>query len=210
MQRITGILLFAALLWPLAGTAGGKVYKTVDKDGHVTYTDQKPSDDARPMDLPNITTIQAPANTGSLPANPPGRAASAGQGYEHVTIVQPAADETFWGTGGDVLVRVVTVPALHPEHRVQILLDGLAVSGSENGTAQLTGVERGEHDIMVRVIDGQDHTVATAGPVTFYVKQHSVLQPKSALQALPSAPNAPDQPSHDATSPAKKGDGGSN
>ncbi|MFP4208112.1 MAG: DUF4124 domain-containing protein [Wenzhouxiangella sp.] len=58
------IRLLAAGLWlACASLAAQPIYRVVDENGNVTYTDQKPSDDAEPMELPDINVI-----TGSDPA----------------------------------------------------------------------------------------------------------------------------------------------
>ena len=62
----TLILLVILLLSPTA-FAQGDIYKVVDKDGNVTFTDQAPNDAAQPLDLPPLsvieTDIQVPETT---------------------------------------------------------------------------------------------------------------------------------------------------
>ena len=48
-----------ALALPLAVAAEGEIYKVVDEDGNVTFTDQRPSDTAQPMDLPPLSVIES-------------------------------------------------------------------------------------------------------------------------------------------------------
>ena len=55
MIRKLPVLL--ALWLPLTLAAQGEIYKVVDKDGNVTFTDQRPSDTAQPMDLPPLSVI---------------------------------------------------------------------------------------------------------------------------------------------------------
>ncbi len=51
-------ILLIALATVLAAPAVAQpIYKVVDEDGNVTYTDQKPSDDAEPEDLPEINVL---------------------------------------------------------------------------------------------------------------------------------------------------------
>ena len=44
-------LLVAFSLAIMVSPLAAQVYKIVDKDGNVTYTDKPPEDDAKPMDL---------------------------------------------------------------------------------------------------------------------------------------------------------------
>ncbi len=44
---------------PLAAQSSGEIYKVVDEDGNVTFTDQRPSAQAEPMDLPPLSVIES-------------------------------------------------------------------------------------------------------------------------------------------------------
>ena len=46
------------LAGPLAAQSGGEIYKVVDEHGNVTYTDQRPSEGAVPMDLPPLSVVE--------------------------------------------------------------------------------------------------------------------------------------------------------
>ena len=48
------------LLTAACGHAFAQVYKTVDEDGNVVYTDQAPKDGAEPMKLPPLSVVEAP------------------------------------------------------------------------------------------------------------------------------------------------------
>ena len=43
---------------PLAAQSSGEIYKVVDEHGNVTFTDQRPSSGAQPMDLPPLSVIE--------------------------------------------------------------------------------------------------------------------------------------------------------
>lgn len=58
----TRVFVSAVLTLLLAGLsqvalAGQPIYKVTDRDGNVTYTDQKPGPDAEPMDLPELGVL---------------------------------------------------------------------------------------------------------------------------------------------------------
>ena len=59
------LVITLAMTFACASQALAEVYKTVDKDGNVIYTDQPPDPQSKPMDLPGLSVI-AP----QLPANP--------------------------------------------------------------------------------------------------------------------------------------------
>ena len=44
-----------------SGSLAAQVYKTVDEDGNVTYTDRPPEDGSAPIKLPELRVIEEPA-----------------------------------------------------------------------------------------------------------------------------------------------------
>lgn len=50
-------ILVAVCVLMVAPANAQPIYRVIDENGNVTYTDQKPSDDAKPMDLPEISVI---------------------------------------------------------------------------------------------------------------------------------------------------------
>lgn len=58
----------ACLAQPLFAQESGGIYKVVDEEGNVTYTDQRPNDAAVPMDLPELSVIKTdPAPAAAAP-----------------------------------------------------------------------------------------------------------------------------------------------
>ena len=58
LDAMRTLLAIPFLLVAVPATA--QVYKCVQEDGTVVYTDQRCSDDAQPMDLPELTVMDAP------------------------------------------------------------------------------------------------------------------------------------------------------
>ena len=54
-------LVLAALFIALAANPlAAEVYKVVDKDGNVTFTDQPPGDGTKPMELAPLSVVETP------------------------------------------------------------------------------------------------------------------------------------------------------
>ena len=53
-------ILVALLLAVTVSPLMAQVYKVVDKDGNVTFTDQPPTDGSKPIKLAPISVIEAP------------------------------------------------------------------------------------------------------------------------------------------------------
>jgi hypothetical protein len=172
---------FLLLSLPLALHAEGEIYKVVDKDGNVTYTDERPRDGAEPMDLPPLsvieTDIQAPA-----PAESQARAAEEAREptlrdlrrqFQDFRITQPQQEETFWGTANTVVVAWGTAQPVPPELTARLYVDGVAQSVPASGSISLT-LDRGEHQVYAELLDARGRRIVATDTVVFFVKQASV------------------------------------
>ncbi len=88
-------------------------------------------------------------------------------------IVSPGVDETVHSNSGEIRVVVEGVP---PQQLIQALLDGIAASAPvKPPEIELQGVVRGEHVLVVRVVDADGSEVGRTDAVRFYVFHASKL-----------------------------------
>jgi hypothetical protein len=144
-----------------------QVYKWVDEQGVVHYTDKPPSDGAQPAKLPPLQTYKG----GTKPALgkfEKSNAKTGGAAGAQLDIVTPAHDETFRGTTVPVAVQVT--PQLKDGQKLIYLLDGTPASPPTGDTAfALTNVERGTHTVTVTVVDEAGTQHGSSSGVTFHV-----------------------------------------
>lgn len=158
----------------LATAAQGAVYRWVDKEGNVVFSD-RPQPGAEEVRVPTPSLYEAPR----LPA-PAGGAPSAASGprYSQVAVILPENDATIRDNTGQVRVEVRVVPALDSRagDRVLILLDD-QIQGGPLATTRVTlaGVDRGTHTLQARVVDADGAELLASGSVTFHMHQASVL-----------------------------------
>jgi len=170
---VTGVFLMA-----ISAVGAADVWKVVDEDGNVTYTDQAPEDGTAPMKLPELSVIE----TDYQAEKPPG-AAGEGESKEPTTrelrrlyrdfqITRPLPEESFWGTANTVMVAWGSKTALTPGMSVRLVVDGKAQTAPASGSIALT-LERGEHRVSAELRDSSNRRIVAAEPVTFFVKQNS-------------------------------------
>lgn len=180
-----------ALAPALAGAAS--VYKRAMPDGSVVYSDQ-PHPDAEAVEFEPTPTIEP---FRARPAPPPrATGAAVAPAYERVAITQPVDDEVIWSNEGIVEADVTTAPGVRAVdgHRLVLLMDGNPVARSERGGRfVLQDVHRGTHVLQVVVEDRGGTTIARSDPVTFHLRQHSVLAPGNPLRRPP-GPGLPGRP----------------
>lgn len=173
MRTLTTWLLALAL--PFAAVGEDKVYKWVDEKGVVHYTDQPPSDDAKPAKLPPLQTYK-----GAVPdlqrydkprVGADGKPVKPAGTRNQIDVVTPSQDETFRGAERVVPVAVVVTPPLKADQRLIYFLDGTPQSLPTPDTSHnFTGVDRGTHSVSVALVDAAGQELARSNSVTVHVK----------------------------------------
>lgn len=166
----------------VAPASAQDVYRWVDEDGVVHYSDQ-PRDGAEKVEVREPQTYSVEE---ALPATPTARDSSAVDGPERVTgysslrIAVPEHDSVAWNTGGEITVQVAPEPALVPGHQVVVFLDGQAVDGTPvaSTTIGLTGMYRGSYQLRASIVDENNRQVIESPAITFHVRQTSIQNPQ--------------------------------
>jgi hypothetical protein len=185
MQRFVSLGLAAlAVLAPLgllawAGSAMAQTtttYRWVDAQGVVHYSDT-PQPGAQVIQLPSAQTYRAPPPPAAPAAATPDEPASP---YQSCGIAQPAAEDSFFAPDM-VPVAVQLNPGLRPGDQVAVTVDGVPLDPMAPGRLQfqVTAPERGAHTVNAVVRDSDGKQVCRSPPVTFYVRQPSLLSPTS-------------------------------
>ncbi len=170
------ILLLLVTLFFLTPVSAG-VYRSVDEDGNIVYTD-KPSPDAEKIKIDKVQTI--PAGPDNFEYTPPEKPAVAD--YTKLEIVNPESDHVFTGNTGEVTVSVDIQPALNTKRgdRLILTMDGKKAGDSTSTSFNLTNLDRGTHTIEVYVVNKGGKSLMESTPVSFTMKRTSVLNRPSA------------------------------
>ena len=163
-----------------------QVYKWVDEQGVVHYTDKPPSDGAQPAKLPALQTYKEGTTPNLRKFEKPGATATTERSAQ-IDIVTPAHDETF--RERTVPVAVMVTPQLRAGQKLIYLLDGVPASPPTTQTSYaLTEVDRGMHTVSVTVVDEAGNQYGSSSPVTVHVKPPTVDNPGGKKPNQPSKP----------------------
>jgi len=183
-------LVCAATLFPGSPEAATTVYRSVDADGNVTFTDQPPTpgEEAEAVEIREPASFSAPApvatdeETWSAEGEAGEDFDQAPFVYTGLAIVAPAADEGVRENAGNVTVIAAVEPELQPGHEIEVLLDGEAIAGAAGTSVVLTDIERGSHTLEARIVDESGAILISSAPSTFhmlrYVQQLAPNRPK--------------------------------
>jgi len=171
-------LLFTLMSVACTVAVSATVYKWVDENGVVHYSDQ-PHENAQKVEL------KAP-QTYSAPKVPPSSRAPAGTRkepkpapvYQSCEISEPTNDQVYMNTS-TVTAGVTVRPAIRPGDTAVVTLDGQRVPGvpPDGGQFTISPVDRGTHSIQMTVQDASGASVCQSAAVTFHVQQPSLQSP---------------------------------
>jgi len=161
-----------------APVSSANIYKVVDENGNVTYTDQKPSPGSQPIDLPPLSVVETtkpdvPAVTSESAEEKTATPRDLRKQFSDFRIIQPQNEETFWGTANTVVVSWGSSKTIPEDMKSVLYVDGDARNVPGSGSVSLT-LDRGEHQVYAELRDARNRRVVTTDTVTFFVKQHSV------------------------------------
>ncbi|WP_257275004.1 MULTISPECIES: DUF4124 domain-containing protein [unclassified Endozoicomonas] len=170
MKRIIVILLLAL---PLPGQTS-EIYRTVDKNGNVTFTDSPGANKkAEPVQLTPITSIPPTQTTGHSTIKVLDDHKE--DIYPVFTITRPANDSTV-RDNGNFTVEVSLEPRLASGHSLSLSIDGVQQGKPQRKTQfKLKNVDRGTHQLSVAILDRNGKTLKTANS-TVHV-QRTVFRP---------------------------------
>ena len=161
-----------------ASGADARIYRTVDENGNVVFTDVPPKDQAETVELGQSNQYTPEAASGRTRANRDALAAEEEEApqiisYEWVNIESPGDDEAIRNNAGNLTIVVGSSPTVDRSvgHSIEVLLDGQPQSASEDPLS-LENVDRGTHTLVARIIDQDGEILATSNPVTFHMLRY--------------------------------------
>jgi len=174
--RVLLILTTTLILWASQSTAQ-TVYRTVDENGRVTYTDRPPADNEAEAEaqLPHINTApDTPTRNQSQPQPRENRAEQQQVRYE-ANIINPAPESSVPPGQRDLNITVALDQELRDNHFLAYYLNGELVAETRERQFLVQEIIRGTHQIEVDVLDANGSVLGSANPVTVYVHRTSVI-----------------------------------
>jgi hypothetical protein len=167
------------LLLLIALPAAAQIYKYTDANGNPAYSNQPPNGTkSETVQLPplNSVEIQKPvAQPGIVPPGP-NQVPSPGA-YSVLELTDLPTDEALRANNGTFTVGVQLQPRLLPGHLLQLVIDGNPYGQPSNvPRLQVVNLDRGEHGLAVRVLNGEQ-IVQQSPTVTTTVQRVHVGKP---------------------------------
>ena len=179
------LIYLLLLLAPLSAVA--EIYKSVDSEGNVMYSDE-PGVNTEAIPEPSPNTVQMPKP--SAESTPPKAEDSAGTKYTSLRIISPAPEETIRSNPGILAITLALKPKLDIKagHTISVLVDGhILVTKSNQTSFQIPDINRGTHRVQALVSDKDGKTLIKTGNVQFFMQRQSVLNKASTVGPVDAA-----------------------
>jgi len=174
MKRLT---LIVCLMSAGAIIQAQTVYKVIQPDGTVEFTDSPPAGEAaQRVEVAPLNTLPPLVSPRDAFDDQP--AAPAKAAYSEFRITSPKNDSSFWETSGNVNVDVSLAPSLRSGDKIEVLLDGRSVGGGRSTAIALTAMDRGTHSVQAVIKDASGKVLARSNTVSFTLQKGSLLSPQ--------------------------------
>jgi hypothetical protein len=165
------VLLITLLMLVLPASA--EMYRWVDDNGKVHYSDKPVNDSAKPYEPAPIITVPSGTAGGQLmPLNKP---AAQPTKYKSLMITAPANDHVFTpDQTASIAVSVEVKPALRggAGHQLAVYVDGQLHSQGTQSSFNLGGLPRGTHTVNAVILDAKGKKLKSSDTVSFHVQKH--------------------------------------
>lgn len=181
MKKFT---LIIGLMWVGAMVQAQTVYKVIQPDGTVEFTDAPPEGEAaQKIEVPPLNTTPPLVSPRDAFDDQP--RAPAQPVYSRVRITSPENHTAFWDTSGTVNVDLSVTPSLRPGDKIEVMLDGRSVGGGRSTAIALTEMNRGTHTVQALIKDASGKVLARSNAVSFTLHKGSRLSPQRRPEVAP-------------------------
>jgi hypothetical protein len=171
------LITIVSLLFTL--NASAELFKWVDQDGVIHYSDKRPADTAQQQELSGHLARLRKKKEEAKEDNQ--------NIYEEFSVTQPQKDSVVRDADSNVDIVIQINPPLTEKHFLQIYLDGLEVGEKTKFTnLTLKEVKKGIHRLQGKIIDENAQVISTTEEVTFQFRKPADLS-KIAPNLVPPA-----------------------
>lgn len=170
MRDYIATICLVTAITSFSGVAIGGIYKYLDENGNIAYSD-KPIQGAKRMNIQLRPTPEPDDEQQAADALENDSASKEVTNYESLELLTPKNDKVVSDRSGSVQVILLPTPRLSSTHELVITVDGKDISRGRHANLNLSQVSRGTHTVSARILDANGTTIITSPTSTFHVKQ---------------------------------------
>ena len=160
MNKIT-LLALSLIPTLLSFNATAQMYKWVDENGNITYSDTPQIKDAQALRPPTLNTMPTVKAEKKTP-----------EADTQLSITSPANDATVRDNSGNISISMSSKPALNTKqgHTISVSLGGKVIKDKlQSLSTSLSGIDRGTHTISASIKNAKGSTLYTSQTVTVHL-----------------------------------------
>ena len=163
------LLLLILVFYAVATPAQAAMYRWVDDQGKVHFSDTPPSKEAEEYNPPPIQVMPAgPTGDFKSPAEKPKDIK-----YESLSVTAPEPDTVFTpDKANSVQVSLTLTPALNAQHKIALYVDGAMHTIGKQRNFTPTSLPRGTHTVYAAVLDEKNRKLISSNSVSFHIQRH--------------------------------------
>jgi hypothetical protein len=184
------LLILAGLTLSLVAESQ-EIWRWVDKDGIVHYADQPGSPDAKLINVVDPNSYEGDPATATYPSSGGNPDEPPGPMYESLTIVQPSAEQVFFGADAVVRIEAALDGSMQTGHSLVFHVNGNRRPATSGFGLELRNLPRGTYVVQASVLDPNGTALITSDQIAFHVRQPSINSPQSPQAPRPRPVPAP-------------------
>ncbi|NNF97359.1 MAG: DUF4124 domain-containing protein, partial [Halobacteria archaeon] len=167
------LLILVGLALCVSVLAQDRVYKRVNPDGSVEYSDQ-PIQGAEVMKVPKGSTFTMPETPTSTAAPAETTPEETSVTYDSLLITRPTNDEAIRSNEGKVTALARVNPELALGHRFRWSMDGEIIQDVNSPELRLNNIDRGSHTLQAEIVDTDGKVIISSETITFHLMRYRI------------------------------------
>jgi len=158
--------------------AGAEIYKSVDSEGNVVFSDQ-PTPGAKQF-LEHLTPTYVPLPLPQAEAATPSVVPTVASYYTALRIRKPTAGETLREPGGVLTIELEVVPSLKSQegHILVVAVDRNNLASHDNAAqVTLSNLAPGAHTLKAQIMDAAGQVQISSDSITFQMQRAAAEEP---------------------------------
>ena len=165
--------LWLVIVVLMAQFAQAEIYKTVDKEGRIVYTDKPKTEKAEKIQLRETNIVPGAQPLPASVSVSPYVSEVAPTNYQ-VVIMSPRTDVIIPIGQRDLAIVVNVKPALEEGHLLVYFMDGELLEETAMSNIIVKDAPRGTHILVVEAIDANGRSLGTSPPVSVSVMRPTI------------------------------------
>ncbi|CAM3432396.1 DUF4124 domain-containing protein [Parendozoicomonas haliclonae] len=169
LRQLAMIALFMSVI---SVPVQAEIYRTVDAEGNVIFTDQKPK--SGPSETVEVGPVLTVPSTKVKPLPPKPKQEQQANRYKSLNIVSPENEQSFQNPER-ITITAQARPSARSGDRFRLIWDGSSLLESDSPNFTVEMPDRGAHSIQIEIMDKNGKTLISSQPRTIYVHRASVF-----------------------------------